>query len=267
MSFQAMAWAVKQTPAGSKEKFVLLMLANYASNENGDCHPSLNEICDATMLSRDSVIRALKSLEEDGLISVEKKRVGRVNLPNTYTLNLRGVVAQGDYEGSRTVQGGSRKNDQPVVAHSDPNLSIEPIKAKPRERIDYDGVMDKLLQAAGLSGFREERSPSLMNLAPILGLLDAGFDLEREILPAIQAKAATGFVLRSWKLVPDIVREFAEKRRGAAATPRAAPKLIDWPARMEAFEQGIWPHAWGPKPGEPGCGAPAELLEATRAAA
>lgn len=263
-----MAWAVKQTPAGSKEKFVLLMLANYASNENGDCHPSLNEICDATMLSRDSVIRALKSLEEDGLISVEKKRVGRVNLPNTYTLNLRGVVAQGDYEGSRTVQGGSRKNDQPVVAHSDPNLSIEPIKAKPRERFDYEGTMDTLLEAAGLSGFREERSPSLVNLAPVLGLLDAGYDLEADIVPALKAKTATGFVIRSWSLLPKLVEEFAAKRQGTSVKQKPAPKPIDWPGRVKAYrDDGIWPHAWGPKPGEPGCAVPAELLQQARAAA
>lgn len=38
-----------------------------------------------------------------------------------------------------------------------------------------------------------------------------------------------------------------------------APKestAIDWPARLKAFrEEQIWPHAWGPKPGEPGCKA------------
>ena len=40
---------------------------------------------------------------------------------------------------------------------------------------------------------------------------------------------------------------------------RKAPKesdAIDWPARVKAFrEDDIWPHSWGPKPGEPGCKA------------
>lgn len=45
-------------------------------------------------------------------------------------------------------------------------------------------------------------------------------------------------------------------------------KAADWAGRVRAFhEQGIWPHAWGPKPGEPGCGAPVELVEQGRAAA
>lgn len=267
MSFQAMAWAVKQTPAGSKEKFVLLMLANYASNENGDCHPSLNEISDATMLSRDSVIRALKSLEDDGLISVEKKRVGRVNLPNTYSLNLQGVVAHSDQQGSSTQQGGSRKNPAPVVAVCDPNLSLEPIKAKSR-RDELDDLQSKIFKAAGLDGIRDERSPSLLNLAPVLGLIDAGFDLDREILPAISFKANSGFVFRSWSLIPAIVSEFAEKRRGAAATPRQAPAQVDWAARVQAFtEDGTWAMAWGPRPGDHGCGAPEELIQKARAAA
>lgn len=114
-----MAWAVKQATRGSKEKFVLIMLANYAANESGECFPSLSEICEATMLSRDSVIRALKALEEDGLILVNKRRAGKVNLNNTYSLNLRGVVADSD-QGSRTMRPG-------VVAPCDPNLSSKPI--------------------------------------------------------------------------------------------------------------------------------------------
>lgn len=262
MSFQAMAWAVKQSPAGSKEKFVLLMLANYASNENGDCHPSLTEICDATMLSRDSVIRALKSLEDVGLISVEKKRVGRVNLPNTYTLNLHVVVAGSDHGGSRNVQGGSSKNARPVVAVCDPNLSVEPIKAKPREKIDYDGILETLLKAAGLDGFRTERSPALMNLAPVLGLLDKNYDLEADLVPAMKAKAATGFVIRSWSIFPAIVEEFVAKRRGVSVAAKPSRKHVDWADRLQGYRQdGIWPHSWGPKPGEPGCEAPAELME------
>lgn len=257
-----MAWAVKQCPAGSKEKFVLLMLANYASNENGDCHPSLGEICDATLLSRDSVIRALKSLEDGGFLSIEKKRVGKVNLPNSYSLNLHGVVAQSDHKPSRKVQGGSRTEQLGVVAESDPNLSVEPISsvvAPPAFK--HEHLSEALLGAAGLQDFRAERAPGLLNLAPALGLLDANFSLEKEILPAIRFKASAGFKFRSWSLLPQIVAEFAEKRRGAAATPRApAAAPIDWARRVEAFyEDGTW-GKWGPNPDDPGCEAPAELL-------
>jgi len=257
MSFQAMAWAVKQAPAGSKEKFVLLMLANYASNEKGECHPSLNEICDATMLSKDSVIRALKSLEDDGLITVEKKRVGRVNLPNTYTLNLQGVVAGSDQEGGRNLQGGSRKNDQTVVAVCDPNLSVEPIKAAAARPKD---LLDKLFEAAGIKG---NPTPQLAFPGEIIGLMQAGYDLDADILPAIRARPKPN--ARSWGYFVPQIREAAERKRSAASVQRPEAKTINWAERVEAFyEDGTWGR-WGPKPGEEGCEAPAELIRGVAA--
>jgi hypothetical protein len=40
----------------------------------------------------------------------------------------------------------------------------------------------------------------------------------------------------------------------------------DWAPRLDAFEaHGTWIHAWGPKPGEAGCRAPAELIQARAA--
>jgi hypothetical protein len=56
--------------------------------------------------------------------------------------------------------------------------------------------------------------------------------------------------------------------RNAGMKLGATPdKGTDWHGRVKAFvEQGVWPHSWGPKPGEPGCGAPAELIEQARAA-
>ena len=33
-------------------------------------------------------------------------------------------------------------------------------------------------------------------------------------------------------------------------------EAVDWVARVKAFhDHDIWPHGWGPKPGEPGCKA------------
>lgn len=46
----------------------------------------------------------------------------------------------------------------------------------------------------------------------------------------------------------------------------AAAAAIDWPKRVNAFyEDDIWAMAWGPRPGDPGCEAPAELLKRTAA--
>lgn len=44
------------------------------------------------------------------------------------------------------------------------------------------------------------------------------------------------------------------------------PVSIDWAGRLKSFtEFDIWPMAWGPRPGDPGCEAPAELLKRTAA--
>lgn len=94
MSFQAMTWAIGlQLP--TRDKFVLLMLANYASNDEGECYPSLNRLCGDTSMSRNTVIEAIKGLEESGALNVIRRIQNGVNLPNVYRLNLtwRGSAA------------------------------------------------------------------------------------------------------------------------------------------------------------------------------
>lgn len=215
------------------------------------------------------LVSAGKITVENGVIT-NRRAAEEVSNRTRTRVERKSAGSRGGIESAKSRAKSLKDND---TAQAIASTSVEAEEKRveesrvPREAVDYSGIMDKLLIAAGLSGFREERSPALMNLAPVLGLIDAGFDLDGEIVPAIQAKAATGFVLRSWKLAPDIVREFAEKRRGAAATPRSAPKPIDWLARLEAFANGVWPHAWGPKPGEPGCDVPSDLLQQARAAA
>lgn len=87
MSFQAMAWAVGlRLP--TREKFLLLMLSNYASNERGDCYPSLNRLADDTGMARNTVIEGLRSLESMGAMQVLRREQDGVRLPNVYRLNL-----------------------------------------------------------------------------------------------------------------------------------------------------------------------------------
>lgn len=85
MSFQAMAWATEQK-LPTREKFVLIMLANYAGNEQWDCHPSINTLADDTGMSRDTVIRAIKALEDASLVKIVRRNVDGINLPNIYRL-------------------------------------------------------------------------------------------------------------------------------------------------------------------------------------
>lgn len=72
MSFQAMA-AVIPLQLPTNDKFVLLMLANYA-DDNGKCWPSINRLSRDTGLSESSVRRCLHSLRDySGIIAVQAR--------------------------------------------------------------------------------------------------------------------------------------------------------------------------------------------------
>lgn len=138
MSFQAMSWAIEEE-LPTKEKFVLLMLANYASNDKWDCYPSIAALSKDTGMSKATVMRALKSLESLGYLVVIRRMADGINLPNIYRLIK-----------DRQVEGGSI-TQQPVVSHSnegsitqiggvvsqcDTNLSIKPINEPINNKIN-----------------------------------------------------------------------------------------------------------------------------------
>lgn len=124
-------------------------------------------------------------------------------------------------------------------------------------------LVDQLANAAGIKGNLPQ---GLAFPGEILGLMQAGFDLDTDILPAIRAKPNPK--ARTWAYFVPQIRDAADRRRSAASVPPPERKAIDWAARVKVFqEHGIWPHGWGPKPGEPGCKAPQEIIEQARAAA
>lgn len=106
MSFQAMAWAVKQV-LPSREKLVLLMAANYA-DEYGKCWPSNARMMQDTGLTKNTITAAFKELEARGLLRIQHRSIEGVSLSNMYHLNLGAVAADGDQgEGSGNDRGGS----------------------------------------------------------------------------------------------------------------------------------------------------------------
>lgn len=108
MSFQAMAWAVKQK-LPTREKFILLMLANYA-DENNFCWPSNGRLCDDTGMSKNTLLAGLRGLAEIGVIDIIKRSEDGYTLPNKYKLHFepvgsnseRGVVANLNGGGSNS---------------------------------------------------------------------------------------------------------------------------------------------------------------------
>ena len=86
MSFQAMAWAIRQK-APTKPKFLLLVLANYA-DENGVCFPSIKRLVDDTGIPKSTLVLCLAKLTKMGFISKNRKYPKKFNNSNQYTLNM-----------------------------------------------------------------------------------------------------------------------------------------------------------------------------------
>lgn len=143
-----------------------------------------------------------------------------------------------------------------------------------RQKSDLESLTDKLLEAAG-----DKIQPhGAIVLAPVLGLIDGGCDLETDILPTIRARAAK--LVRpagSWAYFVQAIREAYETRIAAGkGLSRPKPSAVkrdedmtddERRARLTKFLRmargsGIW-LTWmhGPPPGREGCRVPPDLLE------
>ncbi len=126
MSISCIAWAFEQDCRSSGEKLVLLKLADNA-NDDGVCWPAQATIGRHCGMKRNSVNYHINNLAECSIISIEKRFVEGVRIPNVYRLHVGGVVDTADR--------GSRHSGQGVVdtADTEPSStepSIEPIEAR-----------------------------------------------------------------------------------------------------------------------------------------
>ena len=128
MSFQAMAWAVGLT-LSSREKFVLLMLSNFA-DENGMAWPSISTLCKITGMSRHTVIEAIKVLEKDNYIKAVRQNFQGTNLPNRYQLQIAPVVQNLHHPLVQEMHHPSAPNapepiNEPSIYNNKPSVSID----------------------------------------------------------------------------------------------------------------------------------------------
>ena len=93
MSFQALAWAVKQK-ISPREKYVLIIMANYA-NDKSKCWPSIATLCSDTGFSRMTVARALAQLEKLGAITVSRRAHKNIRTTSIYLLKLGANFTKG----------------------------------------------------------------------------------------------------------------------------------------------------------------------------
>lgn len=75
-------WVIRSKTLKGTEKWVYIALLNRA-NQHGICHPSLKLLCDDVDVSKPTMLKALDSLEQKGLIERRKRHVKGVG----YTSN------------------------------------------------------------------------------------------------------------------------------------------------------------------------------------
>ena len=142
----------------------------------------------------------------------------------------------------------------------------------PSRKAELDEIERQLREALGP---QENPAPSLFDLSPIIGLLDAGYRLAEDILPVIRAKAAKVRGITSWRyFVPAIEQA---KRANQAIAPKPAEPVItpvvwvhneqpEWAAAAARWqrEKGKPPPAMGSRNGRVGQGHyfPADWLPA-----
>ena len=189
-------------------------------------------------------------------------RQGRDNPPDNHT--VKGWVKPQKPEANAQVE--RKKESSAVVEPPTPPPEDRPKAASPkRGKPDLDGIEAALREAAGL---QEDPSPGLFNLAPILGLIDAGYRLDEDIVPAVRSVAATGRKGRVWTYYVPAVTEAAKARTQAGASPAPAPQKpaetpeSTWRMKFNAWrDHQYWPAAWGPPPGRYGCPMPQALID------
>lgn len=113
MSINMISWAFQQQVGNPLRKLILIKLADNA-NDDGYAWPSIARIANQTEASRDSVIRHIAALEQQGLLETIRRKKDGVNLPNHYRLCLGG---------SSTVRPLVAPSDQGVVAQCDQGSS------------------------------------------------------------------------------------------------------------------------------------------------
>ncbi len=272
MSVEAIKWAFDFDAKNSSEKAILLALANYADGE-GRCFPGQESLAKKAACSDRTVRTVLADLEERGIIVREERRRddGYRTSDNILIVPLSTSPenSSGRKEPHRKISSTSPENSSGPTSFEPP---VELPAAAAREKSDLDGLTDKLLEAVG-----DKIQPhGAIVLAPILGLIDGGCDLETDILPTIRARAAKmARPAGSWSYFVAAIREAYETRIAAGkgltkpAPAKAPVELTDEQRRARlgkflnrARGTGIW-LTWinGPPPGREGCRIPADMLE------
>ena len=239
MSHKATNWAIQQRGLMPATKLVLWYLCDRHTPDFG-CYPSQDQLAADAEISRASLNTHLRKLEEAGLIR-RQRRTEQGTKQRKSTRYLLGF--EDDFPQKPCPDSGHGNGQKPC-----PNLEQNREKPCPNPRQSHVRILDTNLVrkkettttardahareapettclAACGEGLCPEARAVIQSTAPVIdGWLSAGYDLDSDILPVLQARTLRKRAdpIRTWAyFTPAIVKRHAQ-RVALAARPKGA---------------------------------------------
>lgn len=154
----------------------------------------------------EQILAAVRAAESNQDASIERRRASDRERQKRRRENTECHVTSRDV----TVTPRDTPPDSPPLSPAPLSPPLNPPLAGLGSRERLDRLEQACREAAG---YETDPSPGLLSLAPILGLMESGMDLDADILPAIRAAAAKmRRPARSWEYFRDAVVDWHERR-------------------------------------------------------
>ncbi|MGY6704907.1 helix-turn-helix domain-containing protein [Roseinatronobacter sp.] len=222
MSREATGWAGKQKGLKPATWRVLMNLADRHNPDYG-CFPDQGRIAADCEMSRRSVNNHLERLVQMGLIRRER----RINPKTRKQMSTRYILGfEDDFTQepcANTAHGIDQKpcakNDQSRVQNLHTNLVREPVSTTKDFPAETPDPALRCLNACGPGLSEYSRSVIRDTDEVIHGWIEAGADLEADVLPVLRERTATARdrVIRTWDYFTQAVRARQTRREAQAA--------------------------------------------------
>jgi uncharacterized protein YdaU (DUF1376 family) len=152
----------------------------------------------------------------------------------------------------------SKQNEPEEIREEEKRLPLTPSREKrfANPAITLQAALDPMTAARWISHCEEKgKRPSSQQAEQQVAVL-----LEMRQLGANPVAAIDFAIAKGWS---SLGIEYFRNNGFKFGSGPAAATGFDWATALSMFQaDGTWAHAWGPKPGEPGCRAPANMSRA-----
>jgi biotin operon repressor len=268
MSGRILNWAARISAGDLTAKAVLLVLAE-AANEQAETIIGQDTIAERLETSRETVTRAMKRLEQRGLITrLRRRREGGYRTSDLVKLTLcdlasRDFPSRDDF--SRDANADSYvTQDHSLTPSINPQIkdtSEGPSESKTRtkKQTPNDPAFESLWLAYPHFKGRSKKPKAYKEWSKL------GPDDKSAIVGAVCEYASTPNAIKENHLyVPQMHLWIRDEQWRDFVMPVEPPQESvqpDWAARMTRYtKDGTWLPSWGEKPGKSGCQVPAQFL-------